>query len=138
MKKLSSVLLSLMVFSLSGCASGSFNLQSLAAINIADLENARSEGVNKTFPLSYNDAFSAMTQKLKENKLTIFRSNIKEGYIVAIGFPKQETTTRVGIFFENLSEKSTKITLSSLSSSALEKAEIILFGGLSKDEVVIK
>lgn len=115
-----------------GCASSKFNLSSLAGMNIADLEAAKSEGTSKTFDMTADIAFNETLKILKTEKLTVFRSSQKKGYIIAMGFNEQVDTTRVGIFFETVSETRTKITLSCLSSLALPKAEKIIFSGLSK------
>ena len=118
---------------LTGCAAGSFNLQSLSGVNIKDLALARAQGREETFPLSYKAAFARVENILKKNNLTVFRSNEEKRYIVTIGFRKQVDTTRVGIFFDPAGENSTKITLSCLSLTALEKANNIIFGQLKKD-----
>jgi len=97
------------------------------ARNISDLERAKTTGTSKTFDGGISEVFDSMLSKLKENKITVYMSDKKKGYIVAIGFPKQTDTTRIGIFFDDAGGK-TKVTLSSLSSSALIKAEGILFG----------
>ncbi|MFH1665323.1 MAG: hypothetical protein ABIA77_04155, partial [Candidatus Omnitrophota bacterium] len=68
----------------------------------------------------------------KENKLTVYQSDKKAGYIVIMGFDKQVDTTRVGIFFDKVNDSRTKITLSSLSRSALSKASSIFFEGLQQ------
>ena len=133
MKKILNMLFCILILAaMPGCASGSFNLQSLAGINIADLQKARASGKQMTVPLSYDAAYDKAIQIVQDNKLTVFRAGKKQGYIVAIGFPKQETTTRVGIFFDRVDDNSTKITLSSLSSTCLSKAEDIIFGGFKK------
>ena len=134
MKKITHILFCVFVLSLmlGGCASGSFNLQSLAGINISDLEHARSSGKEMTVPLSYDAAYDKVMEIIRDNKLTVFREGRKQGYIVVIGFPKQETTTRVGIFFDRVDDGSTKITLSCLSSTCLARAQNIIFGGLEK------
>lgn len=119
----------------SGCAHYSTNFKSLLGTNISDLEKMRSSGKTETVPLSYSDAFNKVTEILKNNELIIYQSNREKGYIVAMGFPKQTNTTRVGIFFESETDSSTKITLSSLSSTALVKAEGIIFGGFAKESV---
>ena len=123
-------LLLVSVLALGGCASSSYNLQSLAGVNMSDLEKARPSGKETVVSLPYPEAYGKIKAILEENKLTVFRESPKEKYIVAIGFPKQETTTRVGIFFDSLGEKETRITLSCLSSTCLSKAQNIIFGGL--------
>jgi len=132
-KSLNTILcLFLTVMLLSGCASGSYNLQSVAGINISDLEHARSSGKEMTVQMPYDAAYDKVMEIIRDNKLTAFRYDKNRGYIVAIGFPKQETTTRVGIFFDTAGENSTKVTLSCLSSTCLAKAQNIIFGGLQK------
>jgi hypothetical protein len=115
-----------------GCAHYSTDLNAFFGTGVRDLEKARAEGKEKVFPCSYDAAFEKVTEIMKKNKLTIYQSNKKEKYIVAMGFQKQIDTTRVGIFFEPVSDKETRITLSSLSSLALSKAEAIIFGDLGK------
>ncbi|MGB2631277.1 MAG: hypothetical protein WBD24_06095 [Candidatus Omnitrophota bacterium] len=115
-----------------GCAHYSTDLNAFFGTGIEDLEKARAEGKEKVFPYSYDVAFEKVTEIMKKNKLTVYQSNKKEKYTVAMGFQKQIDTTRVGIFFEPVSDKETRITLSSLSSLALSKAEAVIFGGLGK------
>ena len=112
------------------CANLPVDGKALAGISVKDLEEACSGGKEKTFSLSYAAAFDKVTKILRKNELTIFQSDKKKGYIVAMGFPRQINTTRVGIFFESLDDDNTKLTLSSLSSTSLVKAETIVFGGL--------
>ena len=130
MKSLYIILALVIALPLTGCAKGAFNLQSLAGINISDLEAARADGRTKTFSMSYDDAYAKVLAVLKEQELEVFRANKNGKYIVAIGFSKQETTTRVGIFFDPVSDSETSITLSSLSSSCLAKAEGMIFSNL--------
>ncbi len=134
MKKTINLILATMLFSLicSGCANLSLDPQALAGRSIKDLEKARSTGKEKTLPLAYDTAFSTVTKILKKNGLAIYQSDKEKGYIVAIGFPQQVNTTRVGIFFESPAPDKTRITLSSLSSTALVKAETIIFKELEK------
>jgi hypothetical protein len=117
---------------LGGCAHFSSDAGALMGIGIQDLEKARKDGKIETFPIPFSVAFDEVTKILKDAKLTIYESSRKKKYIVAMGFHKQIDTTRVGIFFESISENRTRITLSSLSSSALDKADAVVFGGLTK------
>jgi len=104
---------------------------SALAINIQDLEKARAEGKTKVFALGYDEAFERVIKVLQDGGYTVFRSNKDQRYIVAMGFPKQIDTTRVGIFFDPMADGRTKITLSCLSSLCLSKAEAAIFGGLA-------
>lgn len=117
---------------LGGCAHYSTDVGAFMGIGIQDLEKARKDGKVETFPIPFSVAFDEVTKILKDAKLTIYESSKKKGYIVAMGFHKQINTTRVGIFFESISENRTRITLSSLSSTALEEADAAVFGGLTK------
>lgn len=121
----------LSVFMVSGCSGAKYNLTSLAGANIRDLEAAKSSGISRTFNMEISECFQKTMSVLKNENLTVFLSSEKRGYIVAMGLYEQVDTTRIGIFFEKLSDNSTKITLSSLSQTALPKAEKIIFGGLS-------
>ncbi|MBD3296079.1 MAG: hypothetical protein GF392_01770 [Candidatus Omnitrophica bacterium] len=105
-------------------------MRSLLGTNISDLQKARSGGKTKIVALSRDKAFDKVLRVLDEKSLTVFMSDREKGYIVAIGLPKQTSTTRVGIFFETADKDHTKITLSSLSSSALAKAEFMIFGSI--------
>jgi starvation-inducible outer membrane lipoprotein len=135
MKNKTTILISLIVltaFLLTGCATCSSDLGTFFGMGVKDLEKAKADGKSKTFPLSYDTAFSKVTEILKSNKLAIYQSNRKKGYIVAMGFHKQTNTTRVGIFFASIAENETQITLSSLSDTALAKGTAIIFGELEK------
>ena len=120
------------VFLLGGCAHYSTDFNALLGTNISDLKKARADGKVEIFPLTCDAAFDKVTMILENNRLVIFQANREKRYIVAMGFPKQTDTTRVGIFFESLPDNKTKITLSSLSSTALVKAGALIFGELQK------
>lgn len=117
---------------LGGCATFLEDIEGVFATEVSDLEKARSSGKTETFPLSFDAAFDKVTDILKKNNLTIYQINRKRKYIIVMGFKKQIDTTRVGVFFEPVSDNETRITLSSLSSMTLPKAEAIIFGGLKK------
>ncbi|MFA6636676.1 MAG: hypothetical protein WCV56_06205 [Candidatus Omnitrophota bacterium] len=118
--------------SVSGCSSSKYNLASLAGTNVRDLEAHKDSGITRTFNIPRGEAFDKTVSIVKNAGLTVFQRNPKKGYIVVMGFKEQVDTTRVGIFFEPASETATKITLSSLSSLVLPKAEKIIFEGLAK------
>jgi hypothetical protein len=115
-----------------GCAHFSADIGAFTGYGIKDLENARAEGKTKILLLSYDKAFEIITDILKKNNLKIYQSSKRKRYIVVIGFHKQVDTTRVGIFFDPISRNETKLTLSSLSSTALIKAEEVMFGSLEQ------
>jgi len=129
------VILVLGAFSLTGCvASAVPGLAGILGVNRADLEKARKNGITEEFPFSKVEAYYKVLDIIEDNGLVLFQQNLRGGYIVAMGFPKQTDTTRVGIFFERLPGKRTRITLSSLSSTALGRANNIIFGNLRKQE----
>ncbi|MDD4956907.1 MAG: hypothetical protein PHH49_02335 [Candidatus Omnitrophica bacterium] len=117
-----------------GCSSTKYNFKSVLGINVADLEEAKRTGMEKTVPLSRADAFNKVRDILVSNDLVIYQADARNGYIVAMGFPGQINTTRVGIFFDNVSGSETKITLSSLSSMALATAGSIIFPAVTGQE----
>ncbi|MFH1305598.1 MAG: hypothetical protein ABIH74_04290 [Candidatus Omnitrophota bacterium] len=128
MKRIISLSILLSVVLSAGCAqSNKFNFASLMGVNVDDLRAARATGEKKTIPLSYSDAYDKAKVLVKEHSLTVLRTSKAGRYIVVIGIPKQVNTTRVGIFFEPVTDKSTKVTLSSLSDTALAKAKEMVF-----------
>jgi len=116
-----------------GCASYPTTFLDIFGVSREDLEKAREDGIKKEFSLSYDETFDKVTRILKANNLTIYQSSRRKGYIVAMNFPKQTNTTRVGIFFESVNKDKTSITLSSLSSTALAKTEEIVMGGMEAE-----
>ena len=131
-------LLLLIVLFAGGCANFYSDIGGVTGLSIRDLENAKATGKEKVFALSYDAAYDKMIGILKTNGLTVYQSDRKEGYIVAMGFPKQTGTTRVGIFLEALGDNKTNVTLSSLSTSALIKAENMIFGGIQGEVDIIE
>ena len=124
-----SLLLVIVLFT-GGCANFYSEMGGVSGLSIRDLMKAKATGKEKVFALSYDATYDKMINILKANELTIYQSDRKEGYIVAMGFPKQTDTTRVGIFLEASGDDKTKVTLSSLSTSARIKAENVIFGGI--------
>ena len=122
--------------SLTGCFS-KYNLRALCGVNISDLEKARENGVEKVIPLPYNETFDKILSVLHKKNLTVYQKDRNKKFIVAIGLPKQTNTTRIGIFFDILSDTKTKVTLSSLSTTALDKADVMIFNELREDTTVI-
>ena len=127
----------LVVFLCGGCTTISTDVGTFLGMGPRDLEKAKADGKVKVLALSYDEAFSKVISILEANKLKIYQMDRKNGYIVAIGFPRQTNTTRVGIFFEPEGDQKTRITLSSLSTTALIKAESIIFGNIEGDVTVI-
>ena len=127
-----SLLVSLLIVSssLSGCASIGDPIGDFIGTGLSDLQKARANGLTRDFPIAYDAAFDTAIDVIKANNLVSYQSDRKKGYIVFMGLPKQVDTTRVGVFFESLDSSTTRITISSLSSTALAKAGSLIFGGL--------
>ena len=119
----------LAAFLLTGCATYP-TFYGILGAEIRDLEKAKENGRKMLVSMPCDAAFDRVLDILKENSLTVFQQNKKARYIVAMGFPKQTDTTRVGIFFEPEGDGNTLITLSSLSSTALARADSMIFGKL--------
>ncbi len=130
--KIISVSIFLTLSLLSGCSGLMPDLEAFGGMGVKDLERAKSDGVSKTFDLSTADVFDKTLSVLEKNKLTVYQSNKRKGYIVFMGIEKQTDTTRVGVFFRSVNTNKTKVTISSLSSSARTKGELIIFKGLSE------
>ncbi len=127
-----SLLVSLFIVSssLTGCASIGDPIGDFIGTGLSDLQKARANGLTRDFPVAYDSAFDKAMKVIKDNNLVSYQSDRKKGYIVFMGLPKQVDTTRVGVFFESLDGNNTRITLSSLSSTALTKSGSLIFGGL--------
>jgi len=119
---------------ISGCAHHSTDFAFFSGAGYKDLEMAKADGIEKTIPLSYDTAYDKVSALIKDQGLINFKRSKKRGYIVAMGFPLQVNTTRVGIFFEKAGENSTKITVSSLSDGAVKKADELILIPLESTE----
>jgi hypothetical protein len=116
--------------------------RNILGFGYADLIRLKSNGKTKEVALSKADVFNKLMAVLnekvkqdrkksdKEAKLKILMSDLKDGYIVIMGLPMQTPTTRVGIFLDSKDNSSTTVTLSSDSSTALTKAETLIFTSL--------
>ncbi|MBF0216296.1 MAG: hypothetical protein HQL30_04800 [Candidatus Omnitrophica bacterium] len=136
------MLMALTLALLSACAGIRNAPRNIMGFGYADLIQLKSSGKIKEVPLSKADAFNKvialLNEKAKldrkkgegEDKLKVFMSDLNDGYIVIMGLPKQTPTTRVGIFFDSKDNSTTTVTLSSDSSTALTKAETLIFTSL--------
>lgn len=130
---LSPLFLVIVLFSLAGCSTYSIVTDPIAdfiGTGLSDLQKARDKGLTRDYPIPYDEAFDRTVKTLKDDGFVSYQSDKKKGYIVFMGLPKQVNTTRVGVFFESIDANNTRITVSSLSSTALAKAGSIVFGGL--------
>jgi hypothetical protein len=114
----------------SGCASIKESVTDFFGFSISDLEKARETGLTRTYPLPYDTAFDKAVEAAKAAKVTVYKADRARGVITLMDIPKQVDTTFVGVFLEAVDASNTKITISSLSSLALQKAGMIIFGGM--------
>jgi hypothetical protein len=114
----------------SGCASVKESVSDFFGFSISDLEKARATGLSRTYPLPYDTAFDKVVEVVKTAKVTVYKADRSRGVISIMDIPKQVDTTLVGVFVEAVDAANTKITISSLSSTALTKAGMIIFGGM--------
>jgi hypothetical protein len=121
-----------------GCGSTPGIGASLAGINIEDLKALQPSSPSKAFDLTYQETYDLMLKKVYDNSLFPYMQSQKEGYIIVIGLKKQVNTTRVGIFIKSVSETATRVTLTSKSSTALDKAQLIFFDKTENDVTVIE
>ena len=140
MKKLSFILAAFFIFStiLTGCSSMSNIGSAIIGTNISGLEELKPYSPTKDFDLSYQDTFALMETKINKNGLHQYLSNPGKGYIIVIGLNQQVNTTRIGIFISSNSDSSTKVTLTSKSSTALDRAQIIFFGETQTDVTILE
>jgi len=120
---------------ISGCVSFPNSVADVLGIGLEDLESAKATGIKKVVDLPKADTFNAIVKLLLDEKITVYQQNLDKGYIVAMNFPKQTNTTRVGIFFEPLDQTKTQIIICSKSSTALQKADKMIQTGLDKIQI---
>ena len=107
-----------------GCATNRF-WNDMFEQDVKTLEAAKKTGVSKEVALSKDEAYKKTLEIIASEKFKIFRDRPKENYMIVIGLPKQTNTTQVGVFFEP-AEGKTKVTVTSLSSTALKKADELI------------
>lgn len=144
-------LLIISCFILSGCLGHIIEgTKSIAGVSTKSLEEARSRGVSQVFEADRAVCFDAALSVLKEMGGYIYMQNKKRNIIVAMDLEKnkisntQETTdieydyidtTQLGVFFSDAGANKTKIELSSLSTSLLERTSERFFSLLVKKVV---
>ncbi len=116
--------------SFAGCAGTRASVGDFFGYGISDLEKARETGLSRVYPLPYDTAFDKAVEAAKTGKVTVYKADRKRGIITIMDVPKQVDTTFIGVFVESVDASNTKITISSLSSTALTKAGMIIFGGM--------
>ena len=127
-------------------ASGCAHIQETAKViwgsSTKALEEARDQAVTATFGCDYDEGFDTVLrmdrdQTIAENRLPaqkvfdVFMKDRRQGVIVVMGINGNVNTTKVGIFFERVGVRSTRVEISSLSSTAKEKVAKAVFQELS-------
>ena len=119
------ILITILTLFASGCATNSNIIGSFIGKNIEDLKANIPNGISKTYDQSYADVYNSILTIASDEGFKVYQSSFKDGYIVVITLPKQIDTTRIGIFFDSITDSKTTVTLSSLSPTALAQAEKI-------------
>lgn len=82
------------------------------------LEEARVNGIIKIYDAPLSRCYDEALKAAQEAEYEIFIQNKSKATIVVMGIKGSVNTTEVGIFFSEISDKQTKIYVSSLSSNA--------------------
>ncbi len=130
------VILALSLLTLTGCET----FKVILGTSTRHLERARAEAITRGYDCTFRECFDAVLSlsrnevmadpKIGERPFEVFIKDRVKGYIVVMGIAGNIETTEVGIFLTEVTG-GTKIELSSLSSSAKEKAAEALFRELS-------
>jgi hypothetical protein len=126
---------------LAGCSPIEF-YRKIVGTSVQELDRARAEGFSRTYTCSFDQCFDAiltLDRKLekdpnkdqRENFVVYIQSRIR-GYIVVMGIQGQVDTTEVAIFMENIDDKTQRIDISSLSTTAKEKVAFLVFSKLDE------
>lgn len=94
------------------------------------LEKARDKAITKTYDKPYWDCVRSAIGVVGKRQWVIFKKDEIKGYMVVMGVKGCVNTTEIGIFFDELSDKQTRIEVSSLSTNAKRKVAKSLFHGL--------
>jgi hypothetical protein len=97
------------------------------------LEKARVNGIIKTYDCTVSRCYDEALKAAQDAEYTIFINNKRKATIVVMGIQGSVDTTEVGIFFSDISDRQTKIYISSLSSNAKRTVAQAIFPQL--DEV---
>ena len=114
----------------SGCAVVMEPFRILWGSSTRALEQARAQAVSRTYNCDFDACYDAVLKIAKETKYVIFINDRLQERIVVVGIPGNVDTTEVGIFFSEVKKSQVKVDISSLSSTAKEKAAQVIFEGL--------
>ncbi len=119
-------------FFVSGCAHIKEVPKIMWGSSTKDLEGARWQGAFKTFQGSLSDCFDKVLSIAQEEKMTVFMSDKKKGFIDLMGVAGSLNTTEVGIFLSEPEQGKTKLEVVSTSHQAQFTAAEILFSNFAK------
>jgi signal recognition particle GTPase len=122
----------LFLIGLTGCGHVSEFSKTVWGSSTRALEQARVNGIVKTYDCSVSRCYDEVLQIVKENEYQIFIDNKAKATIVVMGIPGSVNTTEVGIFFSDISDSQTKIYVSSLSTNAKRKVAYAIFPQLDE------
>jgi uncharacterized protein YceK len=123
----------IVIFLFSGCASIKECAKEILGSSTKSLEEAREKGVSQTFDLDYASIFDKTIGILKGMNAYIHIRDRQKGVIVAMEFPGYTNTTDIGIFFTAIGSNQTKLEISSRSSGLLYYASDKIFSRLRKE-----
>jgi hypothetical protein len=118
----------LFVFSISGCTSIKEAGKGFAGISTKELEAGRKSAIVKTFDYDYFTSFTKALDTLKNMGSYIYAKDIKK-HMIAV-YASELDTTPVGVFFKEISQTSTQVEVSSLSTYAKETISQEIFQAL--------
>jgi hypothetical protein len=119
---------SLLVISLSGCATISEGVRCVAGVSTKVLEDTRKNAIRKTFNFDDATCDTKVREILKKTGAYIYAQN-KAEKLIAI-YVSETDTTPVGIFFTVVDAANTEIEISSPSADAKELMAKRIFNGL--------
>ncbi|MCD4781908.1 MAG: hypothetical protein K8S27_15385 [Candidatus Omnitrophica bacterium] len=105
------------------------------------LEKAKREGIERKYACRNEACFDAVLslgyseelyQPVIKKFFRVFLKNRIKNHIIVMGIPGNVDTTEVGIFFSPISNETTQVTISSLSSSAKMKVSQAVFAELEQ------
>lgn len=123
-----------------GCSHISESTKIVLGTSTKKLEEARVEAISKKFNCGFEDCYEAVLSLARNEKkiepvsgekvYDIFMKDWVKSHIVVMGIEGNVNTTEVGIFFSKAGDSSTKVEVSSLSSSAKRKVAEAVFAEL--------
>ena len=108
----------------------------IMGVSIKSLKEEQPGGESKVFNYDYNFCYEKTLEVLKEMGVYVFQKNKEEHYIIAMNFDKIFKkcidTTEVGIFFEEMENKRTKIDITCSNLNLVKFASEEIFSRLKK------